>query len=346
MLLRLRHKRMQTSSHPKPKRVLNSSSYRPQPFRREEGTCFLDSQPQSGVGEGDNVPKPTRPDPKKIALAVAPIMRGASSQRVNTLETIAKLAGTRPELWEKPKFGDFEYWLAHNCGWISDEELRQDTSTYQAKKQLALQTSHRFAMNRFTWDEQPRFEAPEEGGGYAPEVSMKLIKDRNLTDSSRRIAMFIMRHAYHDNREGRFIGMTVSFMMKGLAISRRTVQRSLTLLETRGYFRCEVAKGDATKMCIGLIVHLLSPLFPKHHQKKWPEKRRNPEASRMPHKQKQFYKTIYNSPNKVLRMNWALRCMYGVFRIASKTSPFSICTPSLEHDSALYCPNLLTERHC
>ena len=51
--------------------------------------------------------------------------------------------------------------------------------------------------------------------------------------------MFIMQKAYQDNRAGGYIGMTVSYMMKGLSISRRTVQRSLTLLETRGYFRCE-----------------------------------------------------------------------------------------------------------
>ena len=107
--------------------------------------------------------------------------------------------------------------------------------------------------------------------------------------------MFVMQKTYQDNRTGRYIGMTVSYMMKGLSISRRTVQRSLTLLETLGYFRCEVAKGDQSRMCIGLIVHLLTPLFAKHHKEKWPKRRRNPEASPMPQKQIQFYKKIYRA---------------------------------------------------
>ena len=238
---------------------------------------------------------PSKPDPKKIAVAVAPIMRGGGGSRMKALDEIAKLSGKKPNAWEKPRFGDFEYWLAHNCGWISDDELQADTDAYKAKQQLALETSHRFSEARYTWNEQPRHEEPRDTGEYVPAVDMKLVKDRNLTDSARRIALFILRHAYQDNRSGRFVGMTVSFMMKGLSLSRRTVQRSLTLLETRGYFRCEVATGDETKMCIGLIVHLLSPLFPKHHKEEWPENRRNPEASSVPRKQNQFYKTIYNS---------------------------------------------------
>ena len=141
---------------------------------------------------------------------------------------------------------------------------------------------------------------------------MKLVKDRNLTDSARRIAMFIMQKAYQDNRAGRYIGMTVSYMMKGLSISRRTVQRSLTLLETRGYFRCEVAKGDQSRMCIGLIVHLLTPLFAKQHKEKWPKHRRNPDASTRPHKQVDFYKRIYEAKVQTSRFLWSIRCMTGV----------------------------------
>ena len=143
---------------------------------------------------------------------------------------------------------------------------------------------------------------------------MKLVKDRNLTDSARRIAMFIMQKAYQDNRAGRYIGMTVSYMMKGLSISRRTVQRSLTLLETRGYFRCEVAKGDRSRMCIGLIIHLLTPLFAKHHKEKWPKRRRNPDASPMPQKQIHFYKNTYGANVQISRFLWSIHCMAGVER--------------------------------
>ena len=171
--------------------------------------------------------KPSRPDPKKNAKAVVPILRGASPERMKALDEIARLSGDRPDEWTKPCFGDFEYWLAHKCGWISDDELAQDQAVYDRKRQVALESSHRFSIERYSWLETPRYEEPPETGEYVPAIDMKLVRDRNLTDSARRIACFILRHAYQDNREGRFVAMTVSFIMKGLAISRRTVQLSL-----------------------------------------------------------------------------------------------------------------------
>ncbi len=264
--------------------------------------------------------RPYRPDPKKMA-AIAPIMRGVSPKRMNAIEQIATQAGDRPDEWKKPNFGDFEYWLAHRCGWITDEELTNDTDSHRERSALALATSHRFSKQRFTWDEKPKYEEPPEANEYIPQVNMKIIKDRNLTDSARRIALFILRHAYQDNRAGRFIGMTVTFMMKGLSISRRTVQRSLTLLESRGYFRCEVAHGDETRMCVGLIVHLLKPLFPKHHEEKWPEKRGNPDASLLTHKQNLFINRIKNTKHRVFRITWAIKCMNGVARRAFGCDP-------------------------
>lgn len=248
-------------------------------------------------------------------------MRTVEPGRVSAIERIANAAGERPEHWEKPCFGDFEYWLAHRCGWITDEELAADTHSHQKKSELALRTSHRFSHQRFTYDERARYEEPPETDEYIPQVNMKLIKDRNLTDSARRIALFIMRHAYQDNRAGRFVGMTVTFIMKGLSISRRTVQRSLTLLESRGYFRCEVAHGEETKMCVGLVIHLMRSLFPKHHEEKWPEKRRNPDASSAPHKQIPFKNKIYKTKHRVFRITWAIKCMNGVARKAFGHNP-------------------------
>lgn len=267
--------------------------------------------------------KPSRPNPQKIALAAAPITRALSSQRINALEQIVKLAGEKPDDWVKPEFGTFDYWLARNCKWIGDEELQADTDVHEERRRRAIQTSHRFSARRFTWSEEPIHDEPEDTEEYVPQVGMKLVKDRNLTDSARRIAMFVMRHTYQSHRERRFIGMTVSFIMKGLQLSRRTVQRSLTLLETRGYFECEVAKGQSTRMCIGLIIHLLAPLFPKHHRKAWPERRIKPEASAMPQKHLKyitFSEIVCKTPreNCVSRMNWALQCMDGVTRTAIK----------------------------
>ncbi len=265
--------------------------------------------------------KPSRPNPQKIAEAVAPILRSASPERVKALDEIVRLSGERPDEWTKPPFGDFEYWLAHKCGWINDEELAQDQATYDRKRQKALDSSHRFSRERFSWMETPRYEEPPETGEYVPAIDMKLVRDRNLTDSARRVACFVLRHAYQDNRKGRFVAMTVTFIMKGLALSRRTVQRSLTLLETRGYFRCEVAKGSTTKMCVGLIIHLMQSLMPRHHKENWPEKRGNREASSMPQKKIHLYKTILGAKEKVSRLTWALKCMNGVARKAFQVDP-------------------------
>lgn len=265
--------------------------------------------------------KPSRPNTQKIAAAVPAIHRTVPMERINALDEIVQLAGDRPKNWTKPKYGEFEYWLAHECGWISSTELNADTAAYEAKKRLALETSHRFTGSRFSWTEKPKYEEPVDRGEYIPQVNMKLIHDRNLTDSSRRIALFIMRHAYQHRREDRFIGMTVSFIMKGLALSRRTVQRSLTLLETRGYFRCEVVKSDTTKMCIGLAIRLLAPLFPEHHKGKWPERREKPGASIATHNKFRIYHYIDNPRKLVLRLTWAMKCMAGVARAASKVNP-------------------------
>lgn len=324
---------MQTLANSPTRRPLPS---RPKPIVREEGGqefgrsgfVFETVRPQRRGGGGSQVVRPSRPASNKVAQAVAPIIRTASTDRVNSLEEIAKLAGDRPPNWQKPQFGDFEYWLAHNCGWISDAELEQDSDGHRARQQRSLEASHRFSAKRFSWTEQPRYAEPAEADGYVPETNMKLIKDRNLTDSARRIALFVLRHTYQDNRAGRFIGITVSFIANGLSISRRTVQRSLTLLETRGYFRCEVAKGEETRMCIGLIIHLMKPLFPAHRKESWPEKRRNSEASTLSNKQTHFFNTIYKAKVKVSRLTWAMRCMNGVARSWSELSQRNSERPS------------------
>ena len=315
-------------NHPRPSKPVRIASNRISQRCREEGGL----KPSLPIGhvstqkpETFNWNKPVVVSGEKNAPSlIAPIMRGYDPRRIQALDEIARLSGERPVQWQKPRFGNFEYWLGHQCGWISDSELQHDTRAFEEKRQKAIATSQRFSQQRFSWLEKPKHSEPSDTGEYVPQVNMKLVKDRNLTDSSRRIALFILRHAYQDNRSGRFIGMTVSFIMQGLSLSRRTVQRSLTLLETRGYFRCEVAKGNETRMCIGLIIHLLETLFPKHHRQKWPERRRNPEASKLPHKQDQFYKTIYQAKNKTSRLSWALRCMNAVTRNTFDRVPVAV----------------------
>lgn len=137
----------------------------------------------------DYIPPLTRPSRQKMEQCAANILlRKASLPRINSLDKIAELAGTRPPEWTKPRYGDFEYWLARNCGWITDEEINEDYGADQAWRERSRNTSI-----KYRWDEPPRYNTPKDTGDYAPEVNMRLVKDRNLTDSARRIALFVDR---------------------------------------------------------------------------------------------------------------------------------------------------------
>lgn len=262
------------------------------------------------------IPPLTRPSRARTEQAAANIlMRKASTPRINNLDAIAKLAGDRPPEWVKPRYGDFEYWLARNCGWITDTEINTDYADHQAMRIRARNTSL-----KYKWDTEPRYKAPKDTGEYAPELNMKLVKDRNLTDSARRIALFVMHRAYRDNREGRYIALTVSFIMKGLSLSRRTVQRNLSLLEKHGYIESDVVPSEHTKMCIGLIINLLSPLFPRHHKKKWAESRRKSDASQLTQNHNKFF-SIYKNKVQIPRILWAEKCCEGIIRSVIANEP-------------------------
>jgi len=254
-------------------------------------------------------PKPTAPSRKRSEAAHANmLLRGVSDKKIRALDAIVELAGKRPDGWNKPRYGDFDYWLARNCGWIGDDELKTDYNNYQALRQKA-----RNSALKYRWEEGQRYDAPKETDEFIPEVNMRLIKDRNLTDSARRIALFVMRHIYQDNRQGRQLAMTVSFIMKGLSLSRRTVQRNLSLLQKLGYVQSDVIPSSKTRMCIGLMISILPALLPKHHKTQWPQKRRKPDAPRLTHNHYPLLKTNKKC-DPIDRRSWFLRCSNGIIR--------------------------------
>jgi hypothetical protein len=143
-------------------------------------------------------------------------------------------------------------------------------------------------------------------------MAARIEDDRNLTDGARRCARKLAEYTYHCARDSRMAQITVTYLMKALGKSRRTVQRYLRQLEQAGYISVEVIHAG-TRMCAGLFVTLLAPLFPRHHRQQWPTKLMNSDASR-------------KSQNNRLRIkysreSWALRCMDGVFRSLMKTLP-------------------------
>jgi hypothetical protein len=143
-------------------------------------------------------------------------------------------------------------------------------------------------------------------------MAARIEDDPNLTDGARRCARKLMEYVYRKDRSARAADITVTWLMRALGRERRTVQRYLRQLEQAGYIAVEVVHAR-TRMCAGLFVALLAPLFPRHHRQKWPENLMNSDASR-------------KSQNNRLRIkysreSWALRCMDGVFRSLMKTIP-------------------------
>jgi hypothetical protein len=159
---------------------------------------------------------------------------------------------------------------------------------------------------------KPRHAPPRDSGAFVPEMAARIEDDRNLCDGARRCARKLMEYYFRKNRDARDGDITVTWLMRALGKSRRTVQRYLRQLEREGYIAVEVVHAR-TRMCAGLFVALLAPLFPKHHRHKWPQKLIEPDAPRMSQNNRPRY--------KYSRESWALRCMDGVFRSFMKTLP-------------------------
>lgn len=180
----------------------------------------------------------------------------------------------------------------------------------------SLQTCHRPSLQ-----ERPRHPAPQESGAFVPETAARIEDDRNLTDGARRCARKLMEETYRRDREGRTLEITVSYLGRALGKCRRTVQRYLRRLEEEGYVSIDVAAGARSRLCVGLVIKLLAPLFPRHHKERWPGTLRDPGAT--PESLNHRFKIL------IPRDSWAQRCMDGVFRALMKTNPLKALPPAL-----------------
>lgn len=186
-----------------------------------------------------------------------------------------------------------------------------------ARRRRSLQTCHRHAMT-----ERPRKPAPLENNAYVPELAARLDNDPNLTDGARRCARKLAELTYRQNREGRALPVTVTYLAKALGRCRRTVQRYLRQLEDEGYVAVDVVASNRSRMCLGLVVRLLAPLFAVHHRQRWPQSRANPGATR--ESLNQSHKGYFREEGcRISVEHWALRCMNGVFRSLMQTSPLA-----------------------
>jgi len=152
----------------------------------------------------------------------------------------------------------------------------------------------------------PALPRPRDTGAYIPELSERLERDPNLTDGARRCARLLAAYAYRRDREDRAAQITVSYLQRALCKCRRTVQRYLRELERFGYIETSVVLGRRSRMCTGLIIRLLGPLFARHHKQKWPDKAAKSGATKWSHN--------YRGLIKLRREDWTERCRDGLFR--------------------------------
>lgn len=148
---------------------------------------------------------------------------------------------------------------------------RHYTPEQQERRMRSLRKCHMPSLYK-----RPRYPRPKDSGAYVPACAAGLDNDPNLTDGARRCARKLMEETHRRDRKERMLQVNVSYLAKGLRRCRRTVQRYLAMLEREGYISVQVMAGVQSRMCIGLVVQLLPPLFPRYQRAAWPEKRRNP----------------------------------------------------------------------
>lgn len=231
-------------------------------------------------------------------------------ERVQGLQAIR---GHKPENWRKPTYGNLDYLIAHNMGWISQEEERADRAVYEERRNRSLKSCHRYSFQTRNLERFEKEPSLSGAGGFVPETSTAILHDTNLTDGSKLLALKLMEETYRRNRTGRWLNITVTYLMNALNRSRRTIQNYLRILEHFGYIDASVILGETSKMCVGLKIRLLEPLFAKHHREKWPEKRTNPDVQIDSQKYYSLYKKMEEGATLPV-LAWALKCMDGVYR--------------------------------
>lgn len=150
---------------------------------------------------------------------------------------------------------------------------------------------------------KPRQPLPPNGGAYIPQMAERLERDPNLSDGARRCARVIVGYSHRRDRKGRTAGITITYLANALGRCRRTVQRYLRQLERSGYIKTIIVISQHSRLCTGLVIDLLAPLFPRHHRKKWPEKAMESGVTKAPQNYRQLIK--YNIET------WDFRCRMG-----------------------------------
>jgi len=166
----------------------------------------------------------------------------------------------------------------------------------------AVLTERQMRSYRTCWlaADHPELAAPPRPtGAYVPELAALIDNDHRLTDGARRCARKLAEYVYSRDRDRRAAKITVSWLIKALRKSRRTVQRYLRQLERTGYIEVAVIHSGI-RMCAGLVIALCSSLIPRHG---WPEKLIKSDAPKPSQNNSSRYRTRI-----IPRSLWAARC--------------------------------------
>src|SRR5262245_18300892 len=106
---------------------------------------------------------------------------------------------------------------------------------YEQRRQRSLRHCH---LPREETALAPR----RENGAYVPQLAERIDDDPNLTDGAKLCARKTAAYIHRRNRAGRSAEITVTFLMKAMRRSRRTVQRYLRQLERAGYIEVTVLR--------------------------------------------------------------------------------------------------------
>lgn len=188
------------------------------------------------------------------------------------------------------------------------------------RRRRSLQTCHRPALKPAAVP----YTRPSKA--YVPQFSAQLLNDPGITDGARRCAIKLLELAYRKNRTERAFRGTVSYLAKALGRSERAVQIYLAQLRSRGYIRHEVITSERARMCIGIVVTLLKPIFARHHEREWPGQAWRAGSPAVPGVNRFSENYSPDSKHRAGGMRlpvetWTLRCCEGVFRAFMRTIP-------------------------
>ncbi len=165
----------------------------------------------------------------------------------------------KPISYERPAYKTPQYWQDCACGWITDEEQRQDHADFETRRRRALDSKHDKASPPHRHDRA----APRSSKQFSKSMSTQAARDDRLTPQSKALLQVLVART----GRGRFTDTTKTTL--GIIMNRcpRSIQRYVQELIQFGYIRTQVRKSRRTGFFVGLRVWVMDSVLPFFAQK-------------------------------------------------------------------------------